>query len=68
MTSPSFTPVVKLDSGYIKVYDGNSGRVVTTLTGGALGFQVNGNLVSVTKAGGRVVVYDAVSGKVLRTL
>ena len=68
MSSPSFTPVVKVVNGVVKVYDGNSGRFVTTMTTGATGVQVNGNLVSVTKKDGCVVVYDAVSGRVLRTL
>jgi hypothetical protein len=52
----------------VKVYEGTTGRFVTTLTTGGLGVQVNGTLVSVTKEGGRVVVYDAESGRVLRTL
>jgi hypothetical protein len=59
---------VKLVNGTIKVYDGASGRFVTTLTSGATGFQVNGNLVSVSKADGRVVVYDAIAGRVITTL
>lgn len=61
-------PVAKLVNGAVKVYDGASGRFLTTMTHDAVAVQVNGNLISVTKRDGRVVVYDAVSRKVLRTL
>lgn len=61
-------PIAKLVNGVVKVYDGASGRFVTTMTQEAVAVQVNGNLISVTKKDGRVVVYDAVSRKVLRTL
>ena len=68
MVNPQPVLAVKVENGYVKVYDALKGTFLTTLTSGATSAVSQGSTVVVTMPNGRVKIYDGVKGTFLRSL
>ena len=69
----SYIAKIESNGAYVYVYDGQSGRRIRSLgaagsQGTNVSVQVNGNVVAITDNRGTTKLYDAESGRCLRTL
>ena len=59
---------VKVENGSVRAFDSKGSFLRTIVTGGSVSATVNGDIISVTKADGRVELYDANTGSFKRSI